>query len=283
MVKLTLWSRSRTNSSRRMPQSYWASRMTPIVLIHGTNAGPWSMANLAAHLAAEAYTVHSPAYRYHDPSPSPTDAENLKNLSIADYVDDIAAVIGRLDVKPVLIGHSLGGVVAQKLAARGMARAIVLLNGSVNSGTLPTTDEEKTLARALMSAGPFWDTVLLPDFETMAEYGLNKLPEAEQRVVFEKLGPESGRVLFELFFWMFDHRRTTAIDYDAIDCPVLSVSGSDDRAIPPSTSRLIAERHRFATFSEAKGFGHYMQLEPRWREIAGLVTDWLKEQEISTT
>ena len=251
---------------------------TPIVLIHGTNAGPWTMANFATHFAAEGYQVHCPAYRYHNPSPSPADTGHLTDLSIADYVDDIATAVSALEEMPVLVGHSLGGVVAQKLASRGMARAVVLLNGSVNSGTLPTTDEERELARALMSAGPFWDTVLLPDFATMAKYGLNKLPESEQILVFEKLGPESGRVLFELFFWMFDNNRTTEIDYDAITCPVLSISGSDDLAIPPSTSRGIANRHRQATFHEAKGFGHYMQLEPRWREIAALVTDWFEEQ-----
>ncbi|MEM9221784.1 MAG: alpha/beta hydrolase [Pseudomonadota bacterium] len=250
--------------------------MTSIVLIHGTNAGPWTMVNLAQHFAAEGRTIHSPAYRFHDPSPSEENRDQLTNLSIADYVDDIATAVSGLGEKPILIGHSLGGIVAQKLAARGMARAIVLLNGSVNHGTLPTTDEERALGRALMAAGPFWDTVLLPDFETMAHYGLNKLPQAEQAAVFQKLGPESGRVMFELFFWMFDANRTTEIDYAAVDCPVLSISGSDDLAIPPSTARTIAQKHRHATFREAKGFGHYMQLEPDWREIADIVSAWLE-------
>lgn len=251
--------------------------MPPILLIHGTNAGPWTMANLAGHFAAEGYTVRCPAYRHHDPRPSPEDADRLTNLSIADYVDDIAAVAATLNENPIIVGHSLGGIVAQKLAAQGLASAIVLLNGSVNSGTLPTTDKERSLARSLMSAGPFWETALLPDFETMAEFGLNKLPEVERRAVFERLGPESGRVLFELFFWMFDCNRTTVIDYDAIRCPVLCVSGSDDLAIPPSTARLIAKRHHHATFREVEGFGHYMQLEPRWRDVAILVSDWLKD------
>lgn len=251
--------------------------MTTICLIHGTNAGPWTMANLATHFAAEGYTVHAPAYRVHNPSPSPADAGRLAGLSIDDYVADIEAAVAALPEPPVLVGHSLGGVIAQKLAARGMARALVLLNGSVNAGTMPTTDGERTLARTLMAAGPFWDGTLLPDFDTMATYGLNKLPAAEQRAVFERLGPESGRVFFELFFWMFDTNGTTAIDHGAITCKVLSVSGSDDLAIPPSTARLIAARHPDATFHEATGFGHYMQLEPGWRDIAARVSHWLRD------
>ena len=151
----------------------------------------------------------------------------------------------------------------------------MLLNGSVNWGVLPTTSGERELGKALMSAGAFWEDTLLPDFETMSRFGLNKLDPDEQHRVFEKLGPESGRVMFELFFWMLDDQQTTRIDYDAVECPVLMVSGSDDLAIPPSTTRLIAERHGAnATFHEAKGFGHYLTLEPRWKEIAELCADW---------
>lgn len=136
-----------------------------------------------------------------------------------------------MDARPILVGHSLGGVVALRLAAMGLCQAAVLLNCSVNSGSLPTSDGERRLAKLLMSAGAFWETTLLPDFETMATYGLNKLPKDEQRRVFDRMGPESGRVMFELFFWLFDENRTTAIDYERIECPILMVSGSLDLAI----------------------------------------------------
>ncbi|MEZ5906871.1 MAG: hypothetical protein R3C69_17830 [Geminicoccaceae bacterium] len=117
-----------------------------------------------------------------------------------------------------------------------------------------------------MSAGRFWETTLLPDFPTMARFGLNRLEPAMQRQVFDRLGPESGEVMFELFFWIFDEHGTTRVDYERINCRSLHVSGSDDLAIPPSTSRKIAQRHGDkAEFPEARGFGHYLALEPRWR------------------
>jgi non-heme chloroperoxidase len=248
----------------------------PIVLVHGTNAGPWTMANFEQYFAALGWRCLSPAYRHHDEPLSSKSSVLLTGISIADYVDDIAAVIATLDATPVIVGHSLGGVIAQKLATRGLARAIVLLNGSVNWGVLPTTDEERVLAKALMSAGPFWETTLLPDFDTMSKFGLNMLEGAEQRRVFDRLGPESGRVMFELFFWIFDENQTTRIDYQNVTCPVLMVSGSEDLAIPPSTSRVIAQRHgSLATFHEAAGFGHYLTLEPDWRHIADLCARWM--------
>ena len=255
----------------------------PIVFLHGTNAGPWTMATFAGFFKGRGFECHCPAYRHHDPSPSAERAALLEGLSIADYVDDMAAFVETLRARPILVGHSLGGVVAQKLAGRGLASAIVLLNGSVNWGVLPTTDPERELGRMLVSAGAFWEKTLLPDFETMARFGFNKLRPDEQRRVFDRLGPESGRVLFELFLWMFDENQTTRIDYQAVTCPVLMVSGTEDLAIPPSTSRLIAERHgERATFHEAPGFGHYLTLEPAWKEIAELCADWTRKQKLVT-
>ncbi len=251
----------------------------PIVFIHGTNAGPWTLSNFSTHFADLGFECHSPAYRDHDPSPTIDDAARLVGTSIADYVDDIARAVAGLAEPPILVGHSLGGVVAQKLASRGLARAIVLLNGSVNWGVLPTTREERELARAFIASGAFWEQAPPPDFDTMMRFGLNKLAPRDRRDVFDRLGPESGRVLFELFFWMFDEHETTRIDYDACRCPVLMVSGSDDLAIPPSTARLIAARYGDrATFHEAKGHGHYLMLEAGWREIAERCATWIEAQ-----
>jgi non-heme chloroperoxidase len=248
----------------------------PIVFLHGTNAGPWTLSNFARYFEGLGHRCLSPAYRFHDGPPSAETATRLTGTGIADYVEDIAAAMATLDGPPILVGHSLGGVVAQKLAARGLARAIVLLNGSVNWGILPTTDAERALGRMLMAAGPFWERTLLPDFETMARFGLNRLAPADQRRVFDRLSPESGRVMFELFFWMFDDHRTTRVDYDRVTCPVLVVSGSEDLAIPPSTSRLIAAHHGpRATFHEAPGFGHYLPLEPGWQQIAEFCAGWI--------
>lgn len=247
-----------------------------VVLIHGTNAGPWTMKNFSDCFVQEGFDCHSPAYRDHDAPPSDETSGRLVGLSISDYVDDIERYVKTLDTKPILVGHSLGGVVAQKLAAKGLAKAIVLLNGSVNWGILPTTDEERALGKMFMSAGAFWEETLLPDFETMVKFGLNELDSADQRAVFDRLGPESGRVMFELFFWIFDENQTTRIDYQAIDCPVLMISGSEDLAIPPSTARKIAASYeRKVDFHEAQGYGHYLTLEPKWREIAMLCANWM--------
>jgi pimeloyl-ACP methyl ester carboxylesterase len=250
---------------------------TPVVLIHGTNAGPWSMANFARYFKDKGWRCHSPAYRYHD-RPAAEQRTALAGLSIADYVEDLTAFVEALEMPAILVGHSLGGVVSQQIAARGLARGIVLINCSVNWGILPSTPDERALGKLLISAGSFWEGTLLPDFETMARFGLNKLAPEVQRTVFDRLGPESGRVMFELFFWMFDENATTKIDYDRVNCPVLVVSGSEDLAVSTATAQAIAERHGpNATFREFKGFGHYLTLEPGWRTVAEACAAWMAE------
>ncbi|MGI9521754.1 MAG: alpha/beta hydrolase [Hyphomicrobiaceae bacterium] len=251
---------------------------SPVVLLHGTNAGPWTMANFAEYFEKAGHICYCPSYRHHEDLKADGAAKALLGLSIADYVKDIAQFVERLEQPPIIVGHSLGGVVAQKIAALGLARAAVLINGSIVWGVLPTTDDERELGKLLMSSGQFWNSTLLPDFEIMCRYGLNMLPTSQQRDVFDRLGPESGQVMFELFFWMFDKNETTKIAHDRVRCPLLMITGTEDLAVPPSTARQIANRYgSLAKLHKAEGFGHYLMLEPRWREIAQYCSRWMAD------
>jgi pimeloyl-ACP methyl ester carboxylesterase len=104
---------------------------------------------------------------------------------------------------------------------------------------------------------------------------LNRVPESEQRAVFDKFGPESGRAFFELFFWMFDLTGATAVDTDAVTCPVLCLVGADDKIVSPQTARETAKPFRDATFWELAGHGHMLVLEPGADQIARRIADWI--------
>ncbi len=237
------------------------------------------MESFHQYFEEKGFRCYSPSYRYHEKLESQQSQKLLKGVSINDYVVDITKFIRTLSHKPILVGHSLGGVIAQKVATMGLADAIVLLNGSVNWGILPTTKQERELGKMFMAAGNFWEDVLLPDFKTIAKFGLNKLNKEDQHQVFNRLGPESGRVFFELFFWIFDDNKTTKIDYKKIDCPVLMVSGTDDLAIPPSTARFVAKQQSTkTTFYTAEGYGHYLMLEPGWDRVAEFCSNWMFQQ-----
>jgi pimeloyl-ACP methyl ester carboxylesterase len=173
-----------------------------IVIIHGAFAGGWCFENFAGAFEHCGWTCHAPDLRLHgreagEGVKAKPDAR-LAGTSIADYTDDIARFIASLDEPPFLIGHSMGGIISQQLAAKGLARAVVLLASGAPWGILPSSDEERAVATGLMSAGRFWTEALTPVFEVAARDSLANLDEGAKRRVFDKLGPESERAIFLL-------------------------------------------------------------------------------------
>lgn len=249
-----------------------------IVLIHGAFAGPWSFDDYNRYFSERGHTVHAPALPYHDGDPAADPEPGLTTASIADYTDAIAGLVSKSGTKPVLIGHAVGGLIAQQVAARGLASGIVLINPNSPWGRLPATDDERAVPRGLMEGGAFWNEPMRVPFDLMAPFALNKLSSEQQHAVFDRLGPESGRVMFEMFFWMFDDKATIKVPFDDVNCPVLIVSGSDDRAVNPASGRELADMYGDrATWHVAEGHAHFLFLEPGWQGPAEAIATWIDE------
>jgi non-heme chloroperoxidase len=220
------------------------------------------------------WACHTPDLIGHGENAADADAR-LVGIGMNDYRVELTTFLKTLREPPVLLGHSMGAVLAQQLAASGMARALVLISPAPRAGILPATDDEKQLARDLMTIPAFWGTVMHPDFKLACIYSLNQVPPEEQRSVFEKFGPESGRVYFELFFWMFDVTRATEVDTGAIRCPVLCLSGTDDKLVSLATARETAAPYVGSTFWEEAGRGHMLPVEASAAEIARRIAAWI--------
>jgi pimeloyl-ACP methyl ester carboxylesterase len=194
---------------------------------------------------------------------------------MADYRAQMADFVKDLSEAPVLLGHSMGAVIAQQLAAEGLAKKLVLASPAPRAGILPLTNPEKQLGQDLMSIGDFWNHVIGPNFDLAKIYSLNRLPADEQRRVFDQLGPESGRALFELFVWMFDQTGATVVETNAVRCPVLCLSGTDDRIVSLQTARETAGAYSQAEFWELEDHAHMLLLEPGAERIANAIIGWL--------
>lgn len=245
-----------------------------IVMLHGANAGGWCFDKFKSVFQGLGWTCHAPDLIGHGTKAADA-ATKLVGVGMADYRAEMEAFLKTVGPQPVLLGHSMGAVLAQQLAAQGLARALILVSPAPRSGILPATDGEKKLDQDLMTLGAFWTKVIDPIFDLARIYTLNRLPPAEQRPVFDRFGPESGRALFELFFWAFDQTRATAVDTDRVRCPVLCLSGTDDRIVSCATARATAEPYRDASFWELEGHGHMLVLEPGAEDIARRITDWI--------
>ncbi len=249
-----------------------------IVMIHGAFAGGWCFENFADTFEERGWSCHRPNLRFHGSGPVAQPDPGLVHTGIEDYTSDMVAAIDALGEKPVLLGHSMGGIIAQKLAAKGLARALILLAPCPPWGISPCTDADRAVARGLMSVGPFWNEALHPVFEVAANDSLANVPPQEQCAIFDRFGPESGRAIFETFFWMFDDTRATAVDHTAVTCPVLVISGSNDKVISAQTGRRISDVYGArASFEAAPGHGHFLLVELGWEQLAGRCADWASQ------
>ena len=236
------------------------------------------METLKGFFEAAGFACHAPTYRFHDLPDGEARRKALIGTSIQDYVADTAEFIRTLERRPIVIGHSLGGLIAQILSGRGLLEAGVLINSSIMAGTAPTTDMERALGKMFMSAGAFWEDAPGQDFELLAAYGLNTMPEDKQHEICDRLSTESGEVLFELFFWMYDRKQATKVSFDGLNAPMLFLTGEEDKVVPPSTARQMALRYGdLATVRECPGKCHYMQLEEGWQDLAARSLDWIGE------
>jgi pimeloyl-ACP methyl ester carboxylesterase len=169
----------------------------------------------------------------------------------------------------------MGAVIAQQLAAQGLVRSLILVSPAPRAGILPPTGGEKQLDQDLMGLGAFWKMVIPPDFALACIYSLNRVPTSKQRAVFDKFGPESGLAFFQLFFWMLDQTSATSVATDQVRCPVLCLSGTDDKLVSPLTARATAVAYRGAPFWELQGHGHMLLVEPGADEIAERIAAWI--------
>lgn len=260
-----------------------------IVMIHGMWGGAWCWDSYKAFFESRGYRCLTPTLRHHDISPGLRPPHALGETSLLDYADDLARELERLDERPVIMGHSMGGLLAQMLAGRGMANALVLLSSAAPAGIfslrLPVL---KSFRSVMMKWGyiPRWGFWKKPHRQTFAESvfsTLHKLDEQTQQSVYENFVSESGRAAFEIGFWLFDSRRAAAVDASAITCPVLLVAGRDDRMTPVPVIRRIAERYSdVATYKEFENHAHWLIGEPGWEEIAGYIAGWLESAERKT-
>lgn len=246
-----------------------------LYLIHGMCAGPWCWEPYRSHFEAAGHVCHTPALPYHDgPVDAPPDPR-LGATSLLDYAAWLEQDIQKLGVLPVLIGHSMGGLLALMLAGRGLARGAVLLAPAWPAGTffLPPWSTFKAFLTWQRTWG-FWRKPVRFSFDMAVRFGLNQLPVAQQRSIHARLGYESGRAASEIGYWFLYTRPPSAVA--AVTCPVLMIGGGQDRLITATTVRRIAGRYPQATYKEYTQHGHWLIGEPGWQVIANDVLNWMQ-------
>ncbi len=248
-----------------------------IIMVHGAFCGGWTFEDFRIPFEAEGYRVLTPDLRGHGANAS---RAAVASASMSDFASDIAALIRAEPTPPILIGHSMGGLVAQMAAAKAPVSALVLLAPSAPWGVQGGSMEEAGSAFGLYALGPFWAQAVEPDKFVAKLYSLGRMDEASGRRVYDRMTAESGKALFETLNWWLDPFMTTSVNASAIKAPVFVAAGGKDLIHPPATVRQTAKRlgagvHVFAEMS------HWLIGEPGWEEVVDACLSWLAEPQVS--
>jgi len=248
-----------------------------VVMIHGMWAGPWCWSNYRQLFEAAGYRCIAVSLPFHALDEQGAPDVRLGNASLLDFCAIIEQEISFLDEKPILLGHSMGGLLVQMLAARGLAQAAVLLSPASPAGIMALTPSVIRSLWRLQTIWGFWRKTTRQTYADAVYSALHLLPEAEQKQLYTRMVYESGRAAFEIGYWMFDARGASRVDESKVTCPVLVLTGIQDRLTPVTVVRQIVKKyHAVATYKEFDNHAHWIVGEPGWEEVAQHALAWLK-------
>ncbi len=234
----------------------------PVLLLHGYFADATVFTDWLPFFAARGFTPVALNVRGRAGSRPGTE---VGSATIDDYVED-AALAARALGRPFVIGHSMGGLIAQRLAELDLVDAAALIAPAPPRGITVMTwqlamRQLKYLPAILASR------TVHPSREDIRVLVMNRVPPAEQDELMNRLVPDSGRAGRDMSI------AGVPVEASRVRCPLLVVAASDDQFIPAKTVARVARRYRVPV-RVMPGRGHMLVLEPGWQELAGIVADW---------
>ena len=250
-----------------------ASRPTPILFVHGAWHGAWCWEeNFLPYFAGKGYAAYALSLRGHGKSEGPA---HYSWLRIADYVTDVAQVVGQLPGKPVLVGHSMGGLVVQKYLEEQAVPAAVLLASVPVKGVLQTT---LRIARrhlpAFLKANLTWSLYpIIGTAELTREAFFSAdIPSEKQNKYFKLLQDESYLAFLDMMVFKLPNPKKVSTD-------LLILGAEKDTIFYPDEieATAMAYNKKAEIF---KGMAHDMMLETKWPIVADRILEWLGEKGI---
>jgi pimeloyl-ACP methyl ester carboxylesterase len=250
-----------------------------LIMVHGMWGGSWGWDNYVEYFHNKGYSCIPVTLRHHQVDAGQSPPDKLGVTGILDYVDDIEQQIKKLNRPPVLMGHSMGGLIGQIIASRGLVSKLVLLAPAPPRGINVLSYPVIKSFLPLLASYQFWKKPYRISY-ARAEYAVfNQLPQQQRREIYDRFVYESGRTVIETGLWWLDFSKATLVDEKQMECPVLVVAGSEDRMVPSSVAKKVAEKYnKVSTFKEFEGHGHWLVGEPGWERIAGEIETWIKYQ-----
>jgi pimeloyl-ACP methyl ester carboxylesterase len=263
-----------------------ATKQHPIVFIHGLWLHPTSWGDWQDFFSAAGYATHAPGW------PGDLDTVELSRAnpeSVADQgIDDVVAhyrsIIDALPTSPILIGHSFGGMIAEKLLGQGEAAGAVAIDAAQIKGVLrlPLSSLRATLPVFKNPANKHKSVMLTPE-QFRYSFG-NALSDEESDALHERwVVPSPARPLFEAAAANVSPHSPAKVDTDNADRgPLLLIAGGQDHTVPEaitkSTLKLYADSPAVTELLEFDDRGHSLTIDAGWKDVADASLRWLESQ-----
>jgi len=261
-----------------------ATGQIPVVFVHGLWLLPSSWDRWAEVFDEAGFAALAPGWPDDPETVAEANAnpEAFANKTVGDVADHFAEVIGKLDRKPVVIGHSFGGLLAQILAGRGLSTATVAIDPAPFRGVLPLP------ISALRSASPVLSNPAnrhraVPLTYEQFRYGFaNAVSEDEARKLYDEFAvPAPGAPLFQAATANFNPWTEAKVDHKNPDRgPLLIISGEKDHTVPWAIANASFKKQKknkgVTEIVEISGRGHALTIDSGWREVADKALEFVR-------
>ncbi|TDK85973.1 alpha/beta hydrolase [Mycolicibacterium mucogenicum] len=256
----------------------------PVVFVHGLWLLPNSWNSWRTTFEEQGFVTIAPDWP-DDPSTvadTRRDPSVFAHKGVGDITQHYADVIGALDRKPIIIGHSFGGLITQKLAGLGLAKVAVAIDPAPFRGVLPLP------ISALRAAFPVLKNprnrgraIALTPKQFRFGFG-NAVSEEESNSLYENYSVAgSGVPLFQAATANFYPGTQAQVDTRNPERgPLLIISGEKDNTVPRAVAKASYKRQQknphTTEFVEVPGRGHSLVIDSGWREVADIALDFVR-------
>jgi pimeloyl-ACP methyl ester carboxylesterase len=251
-----------------------------VVLIHGSWGRGELWASARAAFEERGYTAHAPTLRHHE-LPLHEGAMKIASLSLRDYTDDLVGFVNSLDSPPLLVGHSMGGLLAQLVAARTRQAGLVAACPGAAAGILGATSTSVRMSvRHLLRPRPWTKPCRPPTFEQFRRCFAHAQTEDIAREIHDGLVCESGRFIWEQFAAVPRLSKATVVDFAAVTAPVLVIGAECDRIVPSGVVRQTAARYQHSTCVEIPRSDHMVFSGEALPVTMGHIDEWIARNHV---
>ncbi|MGH8112991.1 MAG: alpha/beta hydrolase [Rhodanobacteraceae bacterium] len=253
-----------------------ASGRPPVVFLHGLWLLPCSWDRWAAMYEEAGYTALTPGW---PDDPDTVEAGNahpevFARKSVGQVADHFAQIIDALHRKPILIGHSFGGLLAQMLAGRGLSAVTVAIDPAGFRGVLPLPFSALKSAWPVLGNPANRNRAVPLTFDQFRYAFANAVSEDEAKALYAKFAvPAAGAPLFQAAAANFNPWTEDKVDtQNPSRGPLLIISGEKDHTVPWAVANAAFKRQEVnqdvTEIVEIPGRGHALTIDSGWREVA---------------